>query len=770
MTVIKICNRIIEYSFYFLFFLVPLVIASDTSELFEFNKMWLTFGLSLIIAETWLTKMILQRRIFIQRTPLDIPILLFLLSQFIATIFSWDMHVSFWGYYSRFNGGLLSIITYIFLYYAFLSNFSINAVAIVKRSLFVSLFSGLVVALWGLPSHFGHDPTCFLFRGIFDVSCWTEDFQPRVRIFSTLGQPNWLAAYLAILLPITVALIFIIQKYQTQKPRFPLILLIPFLLLILFYLDLLYTRSRSGILAVWVSLFLFFVIYFLHEKIKYFKLLSFIIFTLFIITFIIGVPFNQLHKLTFEGIKNSFSKPLTYNPSPVTKPEVSPQNEAHAGEIGGTDSGSIRNNVWPGAINIWKQYPIFGTGVETFAYSYYRYKPATQNLTSEWNFLYNKAHNEYLNYLATTGIVGLGTYLLIIGTFIIHFLRYLNHKSQITNHKQIQNTKYSNTKHIGNWNLSGICNFEFRILQLALLASYLSILVTNFFGFSVVITNIYLFMIPAFVFVLNDMIDKEKQNHQSPVTNHNSQISYYQWMFIAILLFAICYLLFALLKFWLADKSYSLGYNLSRAREHLEADRYLHKAVQQREEPVFKDELAVNDAFLAVFYASQKDSTNKDNAARANDLAKEAIDISDQLTTNYENNVVFWKSRTRIFYTLSQVDPRYLPQALQSIEKTAELAPNDASISYNLGVLYGQNNNLKKSIEVLEKTIKLKPNYQDAYYALGLIYHEAAIDKEGKVINSALQKKAIEQMRFILTNLAPNNKSVKEALDSWEKR
>ncbi|MBP7832915.1 MAG: hypothetical protein KA035_04060, partial [Candidatus Levybacteria bacterium] len=57
-----------------------------------------------------------------KRTPLDIPIALFLLSQILSTTFSMDPYVSFWGYYTRFNGGLLSLISYIFLYYAFAAN------------------------------------------------------------------------------------------------------------------------------------------------------------------------------------------------------------------------------------------------------------------------------------------------------------------------------------------------------------------------------------------------------------------------------------------------------------------------------------------------------------------------------------------------------------------------------------------------------------------------------------------------------------------------
>ncbi|MBI2036710.1 hypothetical protein HYT17_03710 [Candidatus Microgenomates bacterium] len=121
--VVSICNRAIEYLFYALFFFVPLIFLPVTSELFEFNKMILTYAATALIGGFWAVKMALAGRFSIQRTPLDIPILLFLISQVISTILSIDVHTSIWGYYSRSNGGLLSIISYIFLYYAFVSNF-----------------------------------------------------------------------------------------------------------------------------------------------------------------------------------------------------------------------------------------------------------------------------------------------------------------------------------------------------------------------------------------------------------------------------------------------------------------------------------------------------------------------------------------------------------------------------------------------------------------------------------------------------------------------
>ena len=146
-----------------------------------------------------------------------------------------------------------------------------------------------------------------------------------------------------------------------------------------------------------------------------------------IITFIIGTPINQLRIFTLEGIGSYFQKAQTsQNPSASRAQKTTPSNSptpVPSPNSGGTESANIRMNVWSGAINAWRANPIFGTGVETFAFAYYKYKPVGQNLTSEWNFLYNKAHNEYLNYLATTGLFGLGSYLLMIGLFIFYALR-----------------------------------------------------------------------------------------------------------------------------------------------------------------------------------------------------------------------------------------------------------------------------------------------------------------------------------------------------------
>ena len=744
MKLISAFDKIIRWGFYLLFLLVPLIFVGDTSELFEFNKMWLTFILTLIIGAAWISKMIVEKRFSFQRTPLDIPIGLFLLSQIVSTIFSMDPHTSWWGYYSRFNGGLLSIITYIFLYYAFVTNV---AKKYVHRMFLVTISSGIITALWGLPSHFGYDPTCYLFRGTFDVSCWTSAFQPEVRMFSTLGQPDWFGAYLSVVIPLALFYTFEAAGKKRWKTSgfFALISL-------LFYADLIFANSKSTFLAMLAGFgFLFIVLAFYarHVLQKFYGLWIAVI-LLAVTTFVIGTPFPQLMKFTLAGVMPApVQTQQTQSGTAAAKPAATAN--AITGEIGGTDSGKIRELVWRGAIEAWLHHPFFGTGVETFAFAYYQYRPAAHNLTSEWDYLYNKAHNEYLNYLATTGAFGLLSYLAIIGLFGFFTVKvFRNFASEELFTIDEKNKKIKLSSHTSIFGLS-----------LALVVAYITILISNFFGFSVVIINIYFFMIPLFFLFINNLIPQRESTQQEFEVNSG------QWVGVIASWLVAFYLILVLINYWQADRSYGLGYNLDHAGQYQAAYQPLHQAVAMRpDEPVFKDELAINAAVMATALAAQKDPASATSAAQ---LAQEAIAANDQITQEYPNDITYWKSRVRVMYTLSQINSQYLVPALDALIKAHQLAPTDAKISYNLGLLYAQAGQLETGIATLKNTVKLKPDYRDAYYALGLLLHQAAVDpkNQAKIVNPEKQQEAIAALTYILNTLHQDDSQVKEALKSW---
>lgn len=665
---------------------------------------------------------------------------------------------NFFSLFSHDIGIDLGIITAFYLISCYVEG------ELVKRLTTIGLVSGAVVALWGLPSHFGYDPTCLLFRGTLDVSCWTESFQPKLRIFSTFGQPNWLAAYVAILLSIMVGKIMQlvhdtkVLNVVTKKMGIEFkqnaslqMLLIYGIFSIILYLDLIYTASQSGYLGFIGGLLAFalpfvwpknFGIGHINKKNQYVRTLLGMVVGFGIIAFVIGQPIHSLNKFTLPEISKSINK----QPVKQTQPET-----PFAGELGGTDSGTIRKIVWTGALDIWRHYPLFGTGVETYAFSYYKFRPVSHNMTSEWDFLYNKAHNEYLNYLATTGTFGLASYILMIGMFLWISIKTI-FKSEFLISKQILNSK----PQLGQLEIRSIRN-----LCVGLIAAYISLLVSNFFGFSVVVINIFFYLIPAFVLLALGRIPFDSSYHWRVPTT--SKMGVFRWISLALVGLVALYALLFLVRSWVADTRYAKGYNLDRAGEYQLAYPELRSAVLARySEPTFQDEYSFNVAVLAVALGSDKQSTSSAL------LAQEAEKISDYVVSSHPNNVVFWKTRVRMFYALSQIDKRYLQKALDAIQKAANLAPTDAKVMYNLGVLYGQTGQVKNAIETLEKTVALKPDYVDARYGLGLYYREAAVDTKGRVVDEAMNQKAIDTLTFVVDHFPKDQaQKSKEALQSW---
>jgi len=679
--IVKICNRVIEYSFYALFFLVPLVLTPWNYELFEFNKMLVVYFLTTIIVASWLVKMVITKKVVFRRSFWDIPLILFLTSQVLSFLFSIDHHTSLWGYYSRFNGGLLSTISYLLLYWAFVSNVD-------KRktlcSMFFVLCSAALVAAYGIAEHLG-----------IDAQYWVQDVKNRV--FSTLGQPNWLAAWLVALMPITWAFglnaKFKMQnsKLQGKIQNFLNSGFTFYVLHFTFYICLLYTRSRSGLFGFAVAFAVFWPLaaWINRKNIK--KIVApFLIFTfsILVLSFIAGRTWIPgLDRLQFPG-----SPPQAAPQQPTSEPSPFLISE----------SGDIRRVVWKGAVDIWRHYPILGTGPETFAYSYYWYRPREHNDLSEWDFLYNKAHNEYLNLAATTGVVGLGSYFLLIGWFIF-------------------------------WNLKAIKQLS--NLAIALFSGYVSILITNFFGFSVVPISLLFFLFPAMAVVLTRVEEQEGERVKKQHPPDNKQYA----LIALILLFTFYFLLFTL-KYWYADTQFSLGEKFNKARQYNKALVVLQKAVQLWPgEPFYHDELSTSVANLAVAAFQQNQAT------LSAQLADFAVSESDKVIKTSPYHLNFWKNRTKVFYTLSEIDQKYTQLAILSLIRAAEIAPTDAKVQYNLGLLYAGVGQQQTAIKSLEKTVELKPNYIDARYALALFYEQA---KE--------KEKAIAQLKYIIEKINPN--------------
>ncbi|PJE62542.1 hypothetical protein COU88_04435, partial [Candidatus Roizmanbacteria bacterium CG10_big_fil_rev_8_21_14_0_10_39_6] len=232
-----------------MFFIIPLIFSIQSNELFEFPKMLSIYLYALALAPLAAYRTYYY---FKQQLPISAPLKillgslgLFILSQILSTLFSIDKHVSIFGYYSRFNGGLMSLLAYSALgisTYVLLSRKDIHTV------FRWGIFGGIVTALWALPSHFGYDIICFITSKQLNAACWTNAFDPTQRIFGTLGQPNWFAAYLLIQLSLVLYFIVTEQKLVTKfSARINTIFLTA--CATLYSLEMVWTRSRSAYIA-----------------------------------------------------------------------------------------------------------------------------------------------------------------------------------------------------------------------------------------------------------------------------------------------------------------------------------------------------------------------------------------------------------------------------------------------------------------------------------------------------------------------------------------
>ncbi len=657
--------------------------------------------------------MIIERKIIFKKTPLDIPLILFLVSQFLSTIISIDKRTSIFGYYSRFHGGFLSSLSYALCYWVFVSNMDkINTLKSIK----VLLSSGIIISIWAILEHFGKSFSCLLFPGFntFDTSCWIQDVQNRV--FATLGQPNWLAAWITATIPILWA--FALNSRIKSKN---------FLLLIFifsaYFLSLIFTKSRSGLLAFLGSDIVFsgiILLGFLKQKIfpKEILLKLFIFNALaFLVILIFGTPWTP----TLSQMLSQKVQETPDSQKAPTQPLL---------ETGGTDSGKIRKIVWKGAIEIWKNYPILGSGVETFAFSYYKFRPSEHNLVSEWEYLYNKAHNEYLNFAATTGSFGLLSYLFLVGASIATFVRKGNEGL-----KKINKTlkSFPSTK-------------EFRsfVLTLGFLSGYTSILITNFFGFSVVAVALLFFLFPAFSVSGSD---SEKQFTQGK--GNKGSLSLGQILLIFIIFSATLWILIAISKYWYADYLYAQSKLQNDSGNFTKAREILSKAITLSPyEAIFWDELANSTTNIALLFFEN------DNKELANAYKNQAIAQTEKAIALSPFNVILKKSRANYLIKLSTIDPNLLTLALETFKEASELAPTDAKLYYNLSVAYLRAGDYTNAIKTMEKTIELKPDYKDARFGLALMYQDVG-EKE----------KAREQLKYILENINPQDTFAKRELD-----
>lgn len=303
---------------------------------------------------------------------------------FIAnTLLALNMNISLWGSHSR-QFGLLSV----FFYFIFGSIifFYIEKYYQIKNIIKTILFSSFFVSAYGL----------IQFSSL-DLIKWKETS----RIFSTLGQPNFLGHFLLFVIPITIWAIIFLIKNNILK-----ILAIALLGMQLSCLFLTYSRSS------YISLFLgiFFSSLFLlytHKKRKIFLYTILSSFILFLIILSINV-FNL--NINNKNSKNYFVNRVV---------SLVDFNSWQAGSM------KIRIEYWKAVKDEFKNASwnrrMFGYGMDNTGIVLGTHYKKDWGIYESLNSFPDRAHNVFLDIWLNFGLIGL----FLIGLIFFSFSRLL---------------------------------------------------------------------------------------------------------------------------------------------------------------------------------------------------------------------------------------------------------------------------------------------------------------------------------------------------------
>ena len=365
----------------------PILFFKGTNELFEFPKMIFVYILGSTAFFVFIIERIKSNTLSFTFSKLDKYVLLFLGANVLSTIFSINRYTSTWGYYTRFNGGLVSVVIFTMIYFVFVHGTTKEER---EKVLDFVLYATVPVCIYAIAQSFG-----------FEKGYWEEDSSARV--FASLGQPNWLAAYLV--LTIFPALSKMLAA-STAKLRglFATIVLLN-------YFALWFTYSLSGLLGFVVALVVFLIFVEKNLLIQNKKTLL----GIFLICILVSV---LKPGILGPKIRDSLRDAKIISQNSLTAYAAEEQVVAER-KFG--DTTAIRLAVWQGTLRSIVSSPknvLVGTGPETFPYAFPPFRPEELNQTSEWDFVFNKPHNYYLELLSNLGLLGLALYLVLLITVL----------------------------------------------------------------------------------------------------------------------------------------------------------------------------------------------------------------------------------------------------------------------------------------------------------------------------------------------------------------
>ena len=694
-TYLKICDKISKIGIYLTVFLLPIFFLPWTGDALDFNKQVLLILLVFISSFAWMLKTLISGRIRIGFSWIHLAIGVLFLAILGSTIFSLYSYGSFWGWPQATSESLLTLISLILFYLVLESEFKKEEVFYLVINLFFSVF---LVMLFGALQLFGKFVLYFPFT--------------KTAGFNMIGSASSLAILAAVFLPILTLLIVKIKKNFLLK----------IFLIINIVLNILVLALVNFSVAWWLVIIgAILTVAVIAQRKDIFDGRWLMLPMLFLAIGLLFIFFN------IRIPKISANRPIEISLSQKASLDIA--------------KGSLKSN------------PVFGSGPGTFAFDFAKYKKADFNNGQLWNIGFNRAGSEFINSLATNGVLGALAFLFLIGSVIFYGIKILFVKKGA---KEKRRTPI-NDEGIGEINEFENATQEFLwVLSTGIFISFL-VLTTNYFFYSSNLSlNFFEFL---FLASFSALVIHKKEFVLKPST----------WPTLVFTFTFTLFFVFGLGIFILetqrcfASNDYQKGIVAWQKNDTEQAIEKLRRAAE------LSPKVDLYWRRLAQLYVQQAGRTIRDKKLSKKDIhrrvqlyinnavnsAKMAVDVSPK-------NVNNWSVRAFIYQQLSGVINGADNWAIKSYESASQLEPLNPYFPTQEGLIYVQQASFlpkdeeSKKIMILEKAkkqfgraIELKPDYAPANFQLAIVYR-----LEGEQQKAIRRLEAMEKIAPFSTGVA----------------
>jgi len=271
--------------------------------------------------------------------------------------------------------------------------FCFNSLKKINVLLNAAVFSGFITSAYCILQFMGKD---FLFKASAQYRGMNEGW---ILTSGFIDNPNLVGGYLASLLPLVLTL-FYTNGNRTKK-------VIVFLIFCFISSATILTRAKTSLLSFFISLLFFFICMRKYVWRTLYKSVTFWVFTLFCVVF--------------------FSVYIYSNKQYI-------QNISNMGEEISFKTGE-RALYWTVAAAMMLDRPVFGHGIGTYKYHYLDYKAfLKRRISTPFTKKYKiaqQAHNEFLQFGAETGLVGLFSILALLFYYFSMGFKVLNERAKL---------------------------------------------------------------------------------------------------------------------------------------------------------------------------------------------------------------------------------------------------------------------------------------------------------------------------------------------------